>query len=217
MPHIRARKYSAIEEKMKIYEEYMRKVDELTEVQNQLQDEMKQLKVKYDNDIKNQDIIIDEEDKKEVQNSGPTLTRNIGMTATERKAKEEKVQGYRQISYGYRCAICEQPKKPDGYGGECPNEEYCWSPVLGLWVDWRGDLAPKYRTSMCRRFADGGRCREGDKCCFAHHESKLRPSYSIKQLFPIEDYEKHKTRVHAKLKEGWDWRKELIEDKLVVG
>ncbi len=214
MPHIRARKYSAMEEKIKLYEEYTRKLDKLKEVQNQLQDEMEQLKVKYDNDIKSQDIIIDEENKKEVQNSRNSDTRGIAPTDAEKKAKQEQVGGYRQIAYGWKCAICEQPKKPTIDGtGEQPNQEYTWSHVLGLWVDWRSPYAPKYKTSMCQR---GERCSLGDRCCFAHNHSELREDYNIKELFDIEDYEKHKTRIHAKLKEGWDWRKELIEDKLVV-
>ena len=92
MPHIRARKYSAMEEKIKLYEEYTRKLDKLNEVQNQLQDEMEQLKVKYDNDIKSQDIIIEEENKKEVQNSRNSNTRGIAPTDAEKKEKQEKAE-----------------------------------------------------------------------------------------------------------------------------
>ena len=64
MPHIRSKKYQAMEEKIKLYSEFMEKIDRLNDVYDQVRDEMKELKIKYEKNIEEQNIIIEEENKK---------------------------------------------------------------------------------------------------------------------------------------------------------
>ena len=211
MPHIRAKKYNAMEEKIKLYSEFMTKMEQLTEVQNKLQDEMESLKVKYKQNIEGQDLIIHEENKKEVCNkTNSTAKYAICSTAQEIQEQNAIRSAQPMISWGYRAAREHQPKGPDGH----PSQEQQWSCVLGLWVDWRSPLSPMYKRRMCGRHLKG-ECTLGDRCCFAHGESEIKGNYNIKRMIPIENYNKHKIEMEAKLKTNWDWEKELIQDRII--
>ena len=210
MPHIRAKKFQAMEYKIEIFSEFMTKMDNLNDIQKQIQDEIQELKVKYKKKIEEQDLIIEEEDKKEVANkvNSPISEYLICSTSEEKQEQEEKRKNQPTISWGYKCPHKHQPLKSNGK----PSQEQQWSCVLGLWVDWRSPLCPMYKTTMCDR---GGDCHLGDRCCFAHSKSEIKDNYNFNTLIPMENYNKHKIKMEAKLKAGWDWEKELIHDRII--
>lgn len=212
MPHIRSKKYSAVEEKLKLYDEFMKKMEKLTDIQQQVANEIQEIKEKYEKEIKEQDIIIAEEDEKEIANKANSPLREYSISATEEQKlkKKEQIEKQDWISQGWACCHECRPKKPDGF----PDGEKIWSCALGLWVDWRSVLSPQYKTSMCNR-GDDCVVKYG-RCCFAHHEGELRKNYNFKKLIKIEDYQKHQVKTMTKLKTGeWDWEKELIHDRLI--
>ena len=212
MPHIRSKKYQAMEEKIKLYSEFMEKIDRLNDVYDQVRDEMKELKIKYEKNIEEQNIIIEEENKKEIVNVVNSPTQNLNISPTRDEIEETTAKRNKQdtVSVGYKCAYSHQPMLRDGTGRV--NQEVQWNAYLGLWVDWRSELSPKYKTTMCQR---GDDCKLGGRCCYAHSKEQLRPNYNIKTMIPIENYKRHKLEMEAKLKTGWDWEKELVFDRII--
>ena len=209
MPHIRTKKYNAMEEKIKVMSQFMEKSSYLQEVLNTLKNEMEELQVNCDKKIKDLDLVIHEENKKDVGNSVNTgQDLGIAPTIEEQKAIQERDKNDIPLSEGFKCVFTEQPKDAKGN----PDQQLQWSPILGLWVDWRSPLSPKYKTSMCDR---GDNCKLGSRCCFAHTKSEIRPHYNINLNKTIKDYKKHKIETEVRIREGWDWEKELIHDKII--
>ena len=211
MPHIRAKKYQAMGDKIELLDELMTKMHHLNQIQDQIQEEIRELKVKYKKKIEEQDLIIEEEDKVEVKNKANSISKYaICSTSQEIQEQEEKRKHQPTISWGYKVNYENQPKDADGN----PCQEHQWSCVLGLWVDWRSPLSPMYKRRLCGRHMRNT-CDLGQRCCFAHGENEIRGNYNIKMLMPIENYNKHKIKMEAKLKTGWDWEKELIHDRII--
>ena len=118
MPHIRSKKYQAMEEKIKLYSEFMEKIDRLNDVYDQVRDEMKELKIKYEKNIEEQNIIIEEENKKEIVNVVNSPTQNLNISPTRDEIEETTAKRNKQdtVSVGYKCAYAHQPMLRDGSG-----------------------------------------------------------------------------------------------------
>ena len=137
MPHIRAKKYQAMEDKIKLLSDFVEKSSELDDMRTQLENEMKELKVNHQKKVEELDLIIYAENKKESCNkNGPDL--GICLTEEEKKEEKEKRKKNPLISFGYKCEYSHQPKRVNGTG----SQEQQWSSVLGIWVDWRSPLSP---------------------------------------------------------------------------
>ncbi len=212
MPHVRNKKFEAMHVKIEVMSKLMKDTCHIKEKINLLENQLTDLQKSCEKQLKELDAKIYEEDKKEVRNRANSAVQGLGIAPCEEEVEEHEVKEFQgiRLSEGYKCVFIEQPKLKNGK----PDQQKNWSPILGLWIDWRSPLNLKYKTSMCHNFREGG-CHMGNRCCYAHHEDELRPNYSINLNKTITDYRKHKTEIELRLKTGWDWEQELIHDKII--